>query len=412
MRFRWLWPWAALPLLPLLPLCAVPAWSQEKAIRALTLDEALALAREHGRAVILARGRIEEARARQAQASRRFQENPVLEATGGYRRSGAGFFDFDATVTQGLYGGRRRSARVAGAQAALDRSEAELAEARRLLLRDVWASFARSRLGQDRVKLLARNRQTAEALLAATERRYEAGEGTALELNRARVAAASARAEESAAEASASTALTDLKGLLGLAEPIEIQGDLPLRQPLELGTLLAGIGRRPGLQALTAELREAEAEILLGQALTRPGVGVSGGVAREEGMDIVRAGIVLTLPVHDRGQETLAVGQARATALRQTLAAAQSAAETEVRGRYSILTHQLAAVRELEHTALPALEDNESLAGKSFEAGEISLGELLLIRREIVETRLAYLDRLLDATLARFELETSAGALQ
>jgi len=407
-----LWPWAALPLLPLLPLCAVPAWSQEKAIRALTLDEALALARDHGRAVILARGRIEEARARQAQASRRFQENPVLEATGGYRRSGAGFFDFDATVTQGLYAGRRRSARMAGAQAALDRSEAELAEARRLLLRDVWTSFARSRLSQDRVKLLARNRQTAEALLAATERRYEAGEGTALELNRARVAAASARAEESAAEASASTALTDLKGLLGLAEPIEIQGDLPLRQPLELGTLLAGIGRRPDLQALTAEVREAEAEILLGQALTRPGVGVSGGVAREEGMDIVRAGIVLTLPVHDRGQETLAVGQARAAALRQTLAAAQSAAETEVRGRYSILTHQLAAVRELEHTALPALDDNESLAGKSFEAGEISLGELLLIRREIVETRLAYLDRLLDATLARFELETSAGALQ
>lgn len=409
MRFRWLWPWAALPLLSL---CAVPASSQEKAIRALTLDEALALARDHGRAVILARGRIEEARARQAQASRRFQENPVLEATGGYRRSGTGFFDFDATVTQGLYAGRRRSARMAGAQAALDRSEAELAEARRLLLRDVWASFARSRLGQDRVKLLARNRQTAEALLAATERRYEAGEGTALELNRARVAAASARAEESAAEATASAALTDLKGLLGLAEPIEIQGDLPLRQPLELGTLLAGIGRRPDLQALMAELREAEAEILLAQALTRPGVGVSGGVAREEGMDIVRAGIVLTLPVHDRGQETLAVGQARAAALRQTLAAAQSAAETEVRGRYSILTHQLAAVRELEHTALPALEDNESLAGKSFEAGEISLGELLLIRREIVETRLAYLDRLLDATLARFELETSAGALQ
>jgi hypothetical protein len=48
---------------------------------------------------------------------------------------------------------------------------------------------------------------------------------------------------------------------------------------------------------------------------------------------------------------------------------------------------------------------------KSFEAGEIDLGELLLIRREILETRLAYLDRRLEASLTRFELEAAAGAL-
>jgi len=406
MRFRWLWPWAALSL------CAVPTWSQEEATRVLTLAEALALARERGRTVILARGRIEEARARQAQAGRRFQENPVLEATGGYRRAGAGFFDFDATVTQGLYAGRRRSARMAGAQAELDRTEAELSEARRLLLRDVWTTFARLLAAKDKIALLAKNRQSADSLLTATVRRYEAGEGTALELNRARVATANARAEESAAEGTASAALAALKGLLALKEPVEIEGSLTSHPPLKLETLLAGLDRRPDLQALAAEVREAEAEVLLGKSLTRPDLGVRGGVAREEGADIVRAGLVLTLPVHDRGQETLAVGQARATALRQALAAAEAAADTEVRGQYAILTHQLAAVRELEQTALPALDDNESLADKSFEAGEIGLGELLLVRREIVETRLAYLDRLLDSALTRFELETAAGVLQ
>ena len=124
------------------------------------------------------------------------------------------------------------------------------------------------------------------------------------------------------------------------------------------------------------------------------------------------AGVVIALPVHNRGQETLAVGQARAAALRQALAAARGAAESEVRGAYAALDRRLAAVRELERTALPALKDNESLALKSFEAGEIGLGELLLIRREIVETRLAYLDRLLEASLTRYELETAAGALQ
>ena len=109
MRFRGLRPWAALSLLallPLLPLCAVPAESQQRTARVLTLEEALALARERGGTVILARGRIEEARARQAQAGRRFQENPVLEVDGGYRCAGDGFFDFEAAVTQGLDAGR------------------------------------------------------------------------------------------------------------------------------------------------------------------------------------------------------------------------------------------------------------------------------------------------------------------
>src|SRR3954471_24715104 len=103
MKFRWLWPWAALSL------CALPAWCQDKTPRVLTLEEALALARERGGTVILARGRIEEARARQAQAGRRFQDNPTLEIDGGYRRAGDNFFDFEAAVTQGLDAGRRRS---------------------------------------------------------------------------------------------------------------------------------------------------------------------------------------------------------------------------------------------------------------------------------------------------------------
>jgi outer membrane protein, heavy metal efflux system len=263
------------------------------------------------------------------------------------------------------------------------------------------------------VELLTRDRQAVDELLAATERRYEAGEATALELNRARIAAASSRAEQGGAQAERSAALAELEALLGLppGESVEVRPSPALREPPGLPGLLAGLDRRPDLRALAAELREAEAEVLLGQALARPGLGVRGGVGREEGADLVTAGVVVSLPFHDRGQETLATGQARADALRQALAAARRAADAEVRGRHQALSRHLAAARELERTALPALEDNESLALKSFEAGEIDLGELLLLRREILETRLTYLDRRLEASLMRFELEAAAGAL-
>jgi outer membrane protein, heavy metal efflux system len=404
MRLLWLWPWAAMFV------CALPAWSQA---RVLTLGEALDLARQRGPGVALARGRIEEARARQAQAGRRFQEEPVVELDGGVRHADDRFLDFEAAVSQELYAGRRRSARQAGTRAAVERAEAELAEARRLLLRDVWTAFVRVVVTRDRHALLLKTRQAADELLAVTERRFEGGEATALELNRARIAAASARAEQSAADGEGNAELGALKALLGLrpGESVEVRGGLNPRPPLDLEALLGGLDRRPDLQALAAELREAEAEVLLGQAQTRLDIGLRGSVAREEGAEIVTAGVVFTLPVHNPGRETLAVGQARAAALREELATARGAADAEVRGRYAALSRLMAAARELETTALPALDDDESLALKSFEAGEIGLGELLLIRRETLETRLAYLGRLLDASLMRFELEAAAGVL-
>ena len=404
MRCRWPRLGAALLFVPL---CA---WGQT---RVLTLEEALELARAQGPGVALARGRVEEALAREAQAGRRYQENPSLELGGGRRhRAGDDFVDFEAVVSQSLDPGPQRSARLAGARASTDRARAELADLQRLRLRDVWSVFARLLTSRDRLALLARGRQAADELLAATRRRFDAGEGTALELNRAHIAAANARADRLAEEAAGSAGLARLKGLLGLEGPVEIRGSLASPPPLSLDALLAGLGRRPDLEALAAEAREAKARILLGQAMARPGFGVRGGLAREEGADIVRAGLVVTLPVHDRGREMTAAGQARAEALRRELASARAAAEAEVREGYSSLAHQLSAARELENTAIPALEDNESLALKSFEAGEIGLGELLLIRREILETRLAYLDRLLDAALTRFELEAAAGALR
>lgn len=391
-------------------LCAAPVLAQE---RSLTLQDALALARERGAGIALAQGRIGETRARQVQAGRRFQENPVLEVESGPRFGDGTSLDFEASVTQGLDSGRRRSARLAGTQAALERAEADLDEVRRQLLRDVWTAFVRARTEGERAALLRRSREAADALLAATERRYEAGEATALEQNRARTVAAGARADLMAAEATGSAVLAELKALLGLRPEatVDVRGDITPRPPLDLGALLARIDQRPDLRALAAGLREAEAEVLLGQALARPEWGVRGGVGREEDAEIVTAGVVVTLPVHNRGQETLAIGEARAAALRQEIATTRAAAEAEVRGRYVALERRLEAARELERTALPALDDNESLVLKSFEAGEIDLGELLLVRREILETRLAYLDRLLEASLTRFELEAAAGAL-
>jgi outer membrane protein TolC len=61
---------------------------------------------------------------------------------------------------------------------------------------------------------------------------------------------------------------------------------------------------------------------------------------------------------------------------------------------------------------IPGLDENEQLTTRSFDVGQIGLPDLLLIRREILETRLQYLDALLEAALARTDLDASSGILR
>jgi cobalt-zinc-cadmium efflux system outer membrane protein len=61
---------------------------------------------------------------------------------------------------------------------------------------------------------------------------------------------------------------------------------------------------------------------------------------------------------------------------------------------------------------MPELDENDALTTRSFDVGQIGLPDLLLIRREILDARMQYLDALLLAALARVDLDASAGVLR
>ena len=86
--------------------------------------------------------------------------------------------------------------------------------------------------------------------------------------------------------------------------------------------------------------------------------------------------------------------------------------QLEVRAAFDAYNRRLAGVRILETEAIPGLDENEQLTTRSFEVGQLGLPELLLIRREFLDTRSQYLDALLEAALARVDLDASAGILR
>jgi outer membrane protein, heavy metal efflux system len=399
----------------LITLALSSALTQANAQQTVTLEQALAIARIRGPQIVAARGRTEEARGRLAGASVLLQENPAIETSIGPRFSSNGdTTDYDVTVSRAFELGGRRDARITGARAGLGRETATSRDVGRRLLRDVSVAFVRGLAAKERLRLAEATGKIADELFQSMNRRYEAGDVPVLDVNIARNSAARARAEVRAAQAARIAALGDLRVLLGMTagEPFEISGDLRDRHQFDLTVLMATAENRPDLQSLAAEKAGAQADVQLGRGFRWPTIAPAFSYKRDQGDRVVQGGVGITLPLFNRGQELQAVGQARARRLDREIEATKRAVSVEVRTAYDVYSMQVAAVEELERDALPSLSDNETLARRSFEEGEIGLAELLLIRREAFELRTVYSDRLLEAAIARIELESRAGVLQ
>jgi cobalt-zinc-cadmium efflux system outer membrane protein len=157
-----------------------------------------------------------------------------------------------------------------------------------------------------------------------------------------------------------------------------------------------------------AEARQAQAEAAMGDADRWPGVSLGAAYERDEGADIVLGILGLQLPLFQRGQGERAVGQARARRLRLEAEAATRSGAAVIQAAQAAHEQRLAAARALE-TVLPSLDGTEELARKSHEAGQLSLAEWMVVRREAVETRLEYLQQLLGAAEAGVALANLAG---
>ena len=381
--------------------------------RVMTLAEVLARAREQAPQIVSARLALEESRGRLSGASVRFQSNPQIDAAIGNRNGpDTRFTDLELGLGQSFEPGARRSARIAGANAAIAQTSANAEEVTRIVLRLAASAYYRAVHANERIKLLNSTYELASSVYSAADRRFKAGDIAVLDVNIARASLARVRAEREGAEASKSIALGELRQLLGLQSEVEVDGSLSRPGETDLNASLQTAAQRPELRALEAGIQEAEAELRLGLSFSKPEYGVGVRYAREEGDQIVLGGMTVTLPIFSKGQEQRAVGSARAARLRAELDAARSRVQIEVRAAFDAYNRRLTAVRMLETDAIPGLDENEQLTARSFEVGQLGLPELLLIRREILDTRSQYLDALLEAALARIDLDASAGVLR
>lgn len=393
---------------------SVVAVTRATAQETLTLEKALLLARERTSSVLSSRARIEEARARLETASRWLRENPEVDAAAGRNSAEDAREKVEVGIIQNLDIGGRRSARIGIARAELVTSVADAENSLRQALRAVAASFSRAFQAQERLGLAVRAESIANEILELAQKRHEAGDVAVLDVNLAQAALARARADVHAARATRSASVGELRALLAFSPEYEVKlvGPFQLSRSYDRKELLSRTDERADIRALRSELDAANAEFRLGRALAWPEFGIGGRYEREQGDERLLGAVRLTLPFFDRGQGVRAEARARAHRVELELEAARRIAREEVGTALEVYLQQKAAVEELEQNAIRVLEENESLSRESYEAGQISLAELLLVRRKILETRNDYFSRLMDAAIAAADLEASAGVLQ
>jgi cobalt-zinc-cadmium efflux system outer membrane protein len=377
----------------------------------MTLPDVLTRAREQAPEIVSARLAIEEAKGRLAGASVR-QTNPELGASLGSRNGPVErFTDYEIGFSQPLEPGARRDARVAAANAGIERTTATLDETTRQVLRAAAAAFYRAVHANERIRLLTAAEELASRVRQTAERRFQAGDIAILDVNITRASLARVRSDRQSASAMAAAALGDLKALLRIDGDLQVTGRLTGVEAQPANLLEAGLSR-PEIKEIEAAIREAEADVQLGRSFQKPEFGVGAQYARDEGDRVISGGLKITLPLFSSGQELRATGLARAARLRSDLDLMKTRIRVEIMAAEQAYALRREAVRVLEAEALPGVDENDTLASRSFEVGQIGLPELLLLRREILDTRFQYLDAQLEAALARVDLLSSAGVLR
>ncbi len=315
-----------------------------------------------------------------------------------------------------LGGQRRHRQRIAKTH--LEKVNAELAEASRLLTKSVKLTFYALVLAQEKLKLAKTLIQHNEQMRDIAQLQFEAGDISVTQVNLANIQLQSARREAATLESELALAQLELNGLMGTpleAKPIAV-GGLPENigagtlKKLTLQTLTKhAIAHRADLKTRHLNAQLTESEHRLAKAVNIPDLGIGAIAERSAGEYAFGVKFSIPLPIFDRNRADIHAAKAQ-----------QQVDATEIRRTERQITHEvMAALLSLktaqktrtfyEGDTLKLLNENLTLTRTAYELGEAGLLEVILMQNEFSRTQFAYLNTLSTYCKAVAELEAAVG---
>ena len=383
----------------------------------LTIDEATARAVALSPSVSASIGAVRAPRGVRAEAWWPFPDNPTLEYGRVRRQSGLSTtYDRQWSVTQEIEIAGQWAWRGSAATALVRSAEARVENARRVVALEARRAYAALANAERRAALTDSAAGFAERLADFARRQFEAGELNRLEWNAAALEAARGRSAAERAGADAAAAAANLARLLALPldstpRTIALAAIPDLRWDSDSLLLALARTRRPDLRANEALRRGSDRNVTAARLSLIPNLAVSVFEGREAGIDrLFGFGVGLRIPLFHRQQASIGAAMAARAAARAELAATERAVQAEVLATGARFLRARAAERRFATEVLRAATENVILTERALSEGEVSLTDVLVLRATAVNAQLEYLDVLLDASDAWFELAATLAA--
>ena len=255
-----------------------------------------------------------------------------------------------------------------------------------------------------------------EKAVATTHARLNVGDALPEDLARVEMELARAKVELQRAESLHEQSLTALASAIGnaalpvksLAGSLDVTFEIPA-----LESLAANLSSHPELAMADADVRAKNARVDLVKAERIPDVKVDLlyrrlEASKENAFDM---GFSIPLPLFDRNQGRLREARAEVAAAEARAHMTQNELISRMGQSYLQLTTALASSRTLKIEILPRAETVLKSAEARYAAGDISLAEILPVRRDWAAVQLSYLESLRDVMQAWAQVKSFTKAL-
>ena len=395
---------------------STPTWQEETKVQTVSLKECIAIAYENNLQLAAARNRLGVTEADRIKASFLLPSNPKVISKVGERDGpdGARTTDYMVRLSQEfqVFGQRRK--RINVSNKLIERVKFEISDVERNVIAKVKSNFYEALTALETLKLRVYIESIFEKLCNATRERYKAGAISALELNSINIGYGQARQQLLVAKSNYQNSLLDLKLLLGKPreEALNIDGELSYEKlQIDLEDILVSAYKiRPDLKAVESEKERASQEISLRKAERVPNPSLSGFFSREERTDDIVGGFVsISIPVWDRKQSELKKARTAKGTASINIRNRRLVIQKEVAAAYRTFMAAQGGIAIYTEEIIPQVDESLELNEISYKEGKINFIGFLTMQKNLLETRAAYLNALLDYSNAIINLEKVSG---
>ena len=342
-------------------------------------------------------------------------DNPKLET------EFAGGIDGDQglELTQSFQLGGQRGHRKRIAKIHLEKVNAELAEASRLLTKLVKVAFYELALVQEKLKLVKEVIQHNAQMHEIAQFQFEAGDISVTQANLANIQLQAALREAATLEGELALAQLQLNDLMGTSletTHIAVNG-LPEKIPTETSLQLTldtlkthALTRRNDLKSLQLNAQLTENELRLAKAENIPDLNVGALAQRDSGRNRLGIKFTIPLPFFDRNRAEINAAKAQQQVDAIEISRQKRQISREVMAALLSFRTAQKTLKFYEGDSVKLLDENLKLTRTAYELGEAKLLEVILMQNEFVEMRFAYLDALAAYYKALAQLEATVDA--